>query len=49
MAIYNGYVSVFGCSYDYAPDRVGQNILIAQSLTFGEQMGWINICSGLLS
>lgn len=41
MVIYNGYVSVFGRSYDYAPDGAGQNILIAQSLTFGEQMGWI--------
>lgn len=32
---------VFGRSYDYASDWQGQNILAAQSLTFGEQMGWI--------
>ena len=41
MVIYNGYVSVFGRNYLYAPDGVGQNILAAQSLTYGEQMGWI--------
>lgn len=41
MVIYNGYVAVFGRCYDYAPDAAGQNILAAQSLTFGEQMGWI--------
>lgn len=41
MVIYNGYVSVFGRCYDYAPDAAGQDILAAQSLTFGEQMGWI--------
>lgn len=41
MVIYNGYVSVFGRNYLYAPDWAGQNILTAQSLTYGEQMGWI--------
>lgn len=41
MVIYNGYVSVFGRNYLYAPDGNGQNILAAQSLTYGEQMGWI--------
>lgn len=41
MVIYNGYVSVFGRCYDYASDAAGQDILAAQSLTFGEQMGWI--------
>lgn len=41
MAIYNGYVAVFGRCYDYAADATGQDILAAQSLTFGEQMGWI--------
>lgn len=41
MVIYNGYVAVFGRNYLYAPDAVGQDILAAQSLTYGEQMGWI--------
>lgn len=41
MAVYNGYVTVFGRCYDYAPEAAGQDILAAQSLTFGEQMGWI--------
>ena len=41
MAVYNGYVAVFGRNYLYAPDAVGQDILAAQSLTYGEQMGWI--------
>ncbi len=41
MVVYNGYVAVFGRNYIYAPDAVGQNILAAQSLTYGEQMGWI--------
>ena len=41
MVIYNDYVTVFGRCYDYAPDAAGQDILAAQSLTFGEQMGWI--------
>lgn len=41
MAIYNGYVAVFGRCYDYAGDAIGQDIFAAQSLTFGEQMGWI--------
>ena len=41
MVVYNGYVAVFGRNYIYAPDGVGQDILAAQSLTYGEQMGWI--------
>ncbi len=41
MVIYNAYVCVFGRNYDYASDAAGQDILAAQSLTFGEQMGWI--------
>ena len=41
MVIYNGYVAVFGRNYIYAPDAAGQDILAAQSLTYGEQMGWI--------
>lgn len=41
MVIYNGYVTVFGRCYDYAPEAAGQDILAAQSLAFGEQMGWI--------
>lgn len=41
MVVYNRYVSIFGRNYDYASDWQGQNILAAQSLTFGEQMGWI--------
>jgi hypothetical protein len=41
MAIYNGYVAVFGRNYLYAGDWIGENIFAAQSLTYGEQMGWI--------
>ncbi|MBR4053176.1 MAG: alpha amylase C-terminal domain-containing protein [Clostridia bacterium] len=41
MVIYNGYVAVFGRNYLYAGDWVGENIFAAQSLTYGEQMGWI--------
>ncbi|MBR6507853.1 MAG: hypothetical protein IKT37_09680 [Clostridia bacterium] len=41
MVVYNGYVAVFGRNYIYAPDAAGQDILAAQSLTYGEQMGWI--------
>lgn len=41
MVIYNGYVAVFGRNYNYAADAVGHDIFAAQSLTFGEQMGWI--------
>lgn len=41
MVIYNGYVAVFGRNYLYAGDGVGENIFAAQSLTYGEQMGWI--------
>ncbi len=41
MVIYNGYVAVFGRNYLYAGDAVGQDIFAAQSLTYGEQMGWI--------
>ncbi len=40
-AVYNGYVILFGRNYAAAPTAVGQNLLAAQSLTFGEQMGWI--------
>ena len=41
MAIYNGYVAVFGRNYLYAGDWIGENVFAAQSLTYGEQMGWI--------
>ena len=41
MVIYNRYVTVFGRNYLYAGDAVGQDIFAAQSLTYGEQMGWI--------
>jgi hypothetical protein len=41
MVIYNRYVAVFGRNYLYAGDAVGQDIFAAQSLTYGEQMGWI--------
>ena len=41
MAVYNGYVAVFGRSYDYAGDTKAKDMIAAQSLTFGEQMGWI--------
>ena len=39
--IYNRMVLLFGRNFAFAPTAVGQNILAAQSLTFGEQMGWI--------
>lgn len=41
MAVYNGYVTVFGRSYDYAGDTKAKDMIAAQSLTYGEQMGWI--------
>lgn len=41
MTVYNGYVILFGRNYAAAPTAVGQNLLAAQSLSFGEQMGWI--------
>ncbi len=41
MVVYNRYVAVFGRNYLYAGDWVGENIFAAQSLTYGEQMGWI--------
>ena len=40
-AVYNRFVVLFGRNYASAPTAVGQNILAAQSLTYGEQMGWI--------
>ncbi len=42
VAIYSGYVTMFGRNYCYMPfdDDEGQRIMIAQSLTFGEQLGW---------
>ena len=41
MVVYNRYVTVFGRSYDYAADQKGKDMIAAQSLTYGEQMGWI--------
>ncbi len=42
VAIYSGYVTMFGRNYCYMPfdDHNGQRITIAQSFTFGEQLGW---------
>ncbi len=42
VAVYSGYVTMFGRNYHYMPydDDEGQRIMIAQSLTFGEQLGW---------
>ncbi len=42
VAVYSGYVSMFGRNYRYMPydDDEGQRINIAQSFTFGEQLGW---------
>ncbi|MBQ3229819.1 MAG: hypothetical protein IJB49_02250 [Clostridia bacterium] len=42
VAIYSGYVTMFGRNYCYMPfdDDEGQRIMIAQSFTFGEQLGW---------
>lgn len=42
VAVYAGYVSMFGRNYRYMPydDDEGQRINIAQSFTFGEQLGW---------
>lgn len=42
VAVYSGYVTMFGRNYHYLPfdDDEGQRIMIAQSFTFGEQLGW---------
>lgn len=42
VAIYSGYVTMFGRNYCFMPfdDDEGQRIMIAQSFTFGEQLGW---------
>jgi len=42
--IYSGYVAMFGRHYECVPrdDAVGQKINFAQSLVYGEQMGWMN-------
>jgi len=42
VVVYSGYVTMFGRNYRYMPDDddEGQRIMAAQSLTFGEQMGW---------
>ena len=42
VAIYSRYVTMFGRNYCFMPfdDDEGQRIMIAQSLTFGEQLGW---------
>lgn len=42
-AIYSGYVSMFGRLYGSVPaaESEGHRILIAQSLCYGEQMGWL--------
>ena len=42
VAIYSGYVAMYGRNYRYMPydDDEGQRINIAQSFTYGEQLGW---------
>ena len=42
VVIYSGYVTMFGRNFRYMPedDDEGQRIMAAQSLTFGDQMGW---------
>ncbi|PKM62303.1 MAG: hypothetical protein CVU97_06025 [Firmicutes bacterium HGW-Firmicutes-21] len=41
--IYSGYVAMFGRHYGAFPDddAIGQKITFAQSLSYGEQMGWV--------
>lgn len=41
-AIYSRYVTMFGRNYCFMPfdDDEGQRIMIAESLTFGEELGW---------
>lgn len=43
--VYSGYVGMFGRSYAVFPkeDVEGQKMAFAESLTYGEQMGWVNI------
>lgn len=45
VVIYSGYVTMFGRNFRYMPidDDEGQRILSAQSLTYGDQMGWNSI------
>jgi hypothetical protein len=42
--IYSGYVAMFGRHYGAFPkdDAVGQKITFAQSLSYGEQLGWVD-------
>ena len=42
VAVYSGMVTMFGRNYCFMPfdDDEGQRIAIAQSLTFGEELGW---------
>ena len=42
VAVYAGYVTMFGRNYCFMPfdDDEGQRIMIAQSFTFGEELGW---------
>ncbi len=42
VAVYAGYVTMYGRNYHYMPDDddQGQRIMIAQAFTFGEQLGW---------
>jgi len=42
VAVYSGLVTMFGRNYCFMPDDddEGQRINIAQSLTFGEELGW---------
>lgn len=42
VAVYSGYVTMFGRNYCFMPfdDDAGQMIMLAQSFTFGEELGW---------
>jgi hypothetical protein len=42
VVIYSGYVTMFGRNYRAMPwdDDQGQRIMISQSFTYGEQLGW---------
>lgn len=41
-AVYCGAIQIFGRRYDAANTPLANRMIIAQSLTFGEQLGWMN-------
>ncbi|MBQ0126920.1 MAG: hypothetical protein KBS80_02875 [Bacteroidales bacterium] len=41
-AVYCGAIQIFGRRYDAANTPSSNRMIIAQSLTFGEQLGWMN-------